>query len=169
LAITKAAWLSQATSFSPQPLRRFRGVLGEYSGTIDEKRRISLPSKLRVRLNLASKKQELHLARGLDGCLWLLTPDQWQVVESSLGELSKESFGFGSKKGRAFLREFYRRTAQVQLDSQSRVMLPEPLMKLTGMQKDVIFIVLPDRTEVWAAENDPLCEDYEETAEKLFG
>lgn len=144
-------------------------MLGEYTGSIDEKRRISLPSKLRTHLKLAKKNQEMHLARGLDGCLWLLTPEQWQEVETSLGQLSKESFGFGSRKSRAFLREFYRRTASCQLDSQGRVMLPEALMKLAEIQKEVIFIVLPDRTEVWAAENDPACEDYEDTAEKLFG
>jgi MraZ protein len=144
-------------------------VLGEFAGTVDGKRRVNLPSKLRARLNLVAKKQQLHLARGLDGCLWLLTPQQWQEVETSLGQLRKESFGFGSRQSRAFLREFYRRTANCSLDSQGRVMLPEALMKLTGIEKEVIFIVLPDRTEVWAAEKDPICEDYEETAEKLFG
>lgn len=143
-------------------------VLGEYSGTVDDKRRLSLPSKLRSALRIESR-DELTLARGLDGCLWLMTSSQWQDIESSLKSLRSEGFGFGTKESRAFLREFYRRTASCSLDSHGRISLPESLMALTGIEKDVIFIVLPERTEIWSAERNPVCETWDETAERLFG
>lgn len=143
-------------------------MLGEFVGTVDSKRRLSLPSKLKTRLQLG-EKETLYLARGLDGCVWLLTEAQWADVEESLTKLRQESFGFGNKQMRAFLREFYRRCAEVQLDSHGRVTLPATLKDLTGIVKEVIFIVLPERTEIWAAENDPSFDDYDETAERLFG
>lgn len=144
-------------------------MLGEFSGTVDSKRRLGLPSKLRETLGLQGKKQEVILTRGLDGCLWLLTDEQWQGVEQGLKDLRKESFGFGSKETRAFLREFYRRKAQCKIDSHGRVLLPESLMKLHGVVKDVLFIVWPERTEIWAAEHDPEFDAYDQTAEALFG
>ena len=70
---------------------------GEYRGTVDSKRRLSLPRKLREHLGLDKKGRSLHLARGLDGCLWLLTPSQWTDLEDGLGDLRRENYGFGSK------------------------------------------------------------------------
>jgi MraZ protein len=146
-------------------------VLGEHKGRIDDKRRVSLPRKLRESLSAGQgcEAPEFTLARGLDGCIWLLNASQWHEVEKSLGDLRGESFGFGSKEIRAFIREFYRRTSRTGLDRQGRITLPEPLMELTGCRKEVVFIAMPQRIEIWASERNPSCDDYDATAEKLFG
>lgn len=145
-------------------------MLGELKGTVDNKRRLSIPRKLRERLTASGQEsQEIYLARGLDGCLWLLDQEQWKDVERILQELRGESFGFGSKQARSFIREFYRRTATCSIDGHGRITIPECLMGLAGIEKEVLFIAMPDRTEIWSAQRDPSCDEFEDTAEKLFG
>lgn len=49
--------------------------MGEYHYSIDEKGRITIPSKLRYELG-----ENFILTRGLDGCLFIYPNDEWTSI-----------------------------------------------------------------------------------------
>jgi len=57
-------------------------LIGEYSHTIDAKKRLAVPSKLRKELG-----ERAVLTRGLDTCLFLYPEKEWQKLTEKLGEL----------------------------------------------------------------------------------
>jgi MraZ protein len=69
-------------------------LIGEYKHTIDEKKRISLPSKFR---KIVGKK--IIITRGLDKCLFIYPIKEWNDISKKIGEL-----GMGQSDRRAFNR-----------------------------------------------------------------
>ena len=55
-------------------------LTGEYNNTIDDKGRLSFPSKLRSAVN----QNVLMITKGLDRCLWLFTSEEWAIFESKV-------------------------------------------------------------------------------------
>ena len=59
-------------------------LLGEYEHTLDDKNRLTLPAKFRQAF-----AGEVVVSRGLDGCLFVFTRDNWDsFVGAQLQELS---------------------------------------------------------------------------------
>ncbi|MBI3420549.1 MAG: MraZ N-terminal domain containing protein, partial [Candidatus Sungbacteria bacterium] len=50
-------------------------LIGEYQHTIDTKKRLAIPAKLRKELG-----ERAVLTRGLDNCLFLYPMDEWQKL-----------------------------------------------------------------------------------------
>ena len=57
-------------------------LIGEYTHTIDDKNRVSLPSKIR---SLMGKK--IVITPGLDQCLFVFTLKEWQGIAEKLSDL----------------------------------------------------------------------------------
>ena len=57
-------------------------LLGEYEHSIDTKGRIAMPAKLREGLGV-----KFIITKGLDGCLFVYSMDEWQRVEQKLASL----------------------------------------------------------------------------------
>src|SRR3989338_7434847 len=57
-------------------------LIGEYLHTIDQKNRLSVPSKFRKDLG-----EIVVLTRGLDKCLFLYTLVEWQILAERLAKL----------------------------------------------------------------------------------
>ena len=55
-------------------------LTGEYNNTIDDKGRLSFPTKLRT----AVPGNVLMVTKGSDHCLWLFTADEWESFESKV-------------------------------------------------------------------------------------
>ena len=55
-------------------------LTGEYNNSIDDKGRVSFPAKLRTAVN----QNEVMITKGLDRCLWLFTPEEWDAFQSKL-------------------------------------------------------------------------------------
>lgn len=89
------------------------------------------------------------MTRGLDGCLWLLTVERWERLEGKLDVLRKDSYGFGSEDARGFVRDFYRAMTSLKLDGHGRIALNERQKTLSGIEREVEFIGMPDWVEVW--------------------
>jgi MraZ protein len=56
--------------------------IGEYQYTIDEKKRVAIPPKLRAVLG-----KKAVITRGLDQCLWLYPIKEWGVLAKKLSQL----------------------------------------------------------------------------------
>ena len=67
------------------------GITGEYRNTIDEKGRIMFPVKARTSL----PENRLIITRGMDNCLWLFPPAEWEKFSEKImksASLSKAGY-----------------------------------------------------------------------------
>ncbi len=116
--------------------------IGEYHHSIDEKGRLTIPSKLREDLG-----EHFILTRGLDGCLFIYPNDEWVNVINKYKELPN------IKEARNFMRFFLSGASNQELDKQGRINIPSPLISYASLLKDCIIIGVNDRLEIWSKEN----------------
>ena len=67
--------------------------MGEYHHTIDDKGRITIPSKLRYELG-----EQFVVTKGLDGCLFIYPKDEWDNITKKYKELPPLDKEIESKK-----------------------------------------------------------------------
>jgi MraZ protein len=113
--------------------------LGEYQHTLDAKGRVSLPSKFRSQMT-----GSLVVSKGLDGCLYVYSAEEYRRFEAILTEGSD----FDARKRR--LRRYFVASAQdVEVDSAGRISIPAALREHAGLKKDVAVTGNGDRIEIW--------------------
>jgi MraZ protein len=118
-------------------------LLGEFEHTIDDKNRLTLPARFREALG-----EGVVVTRGLDTCLNVYTPSEWQqVVDQQLGELDPLS-----REAREMERYFYSAAAVADVDKQGRVMIPAPLISYAKLARDVVVAGVRNRLEIWDRE-----------------
>lgn len=137
-------------------------LMGEYHHSIDDKGRLTIPSKVRDELGT-----NFIVTRGLDGCLYIYSEAEWQNVIAKYKELPN------IKDARNFMRFFLSGAINGEFDKQGRVKLSLPLIKYAKLKKECVIIGVNDHLEVWDKESwDTLLEanvdDFTEIADKLF-
>ena len=140
---------------------------GEYEHTIDRKGRIIIPSKFRdvFKEQFAEK---FYVTRGLDKCLFVFTEEEWKTQEQKF-----KSMSFTKADSRKFNRLFFSGAADITCDKQGRVLLPQYLKDYAGIKRDVIFIGVSNRIEIWAKDSwqgyyGSSKESFEDIAERLM-
>ena len=137
--------------------------MGEYHYSIDDKGRLTIPSKLREELN-----DSCIITRGLDKCLFIYPKEEWNNIISKYRELPN------TKDARNFMRFFLSGASECEFDKQGRVKISGPLMDYAELQKDCVIIGVNDHLEVWSKElwdnfmtNN--LDDLSDIADNLFG
>src|SRR3990167_856637 len=116
--------------------------IGEYSLTVDEKGRLSIPVKFR-----ASLSRGAVVTRGLDSALFLYTAKEWENLAGKVANLP------GSRgNNRAFSRLTLAGARGGGMDKQGRVILPDCLREFAGIRKKVVVAGLYNRLEIWDEE-----------------
>lgn len=126
--------------------------IGEYTHSIDAKKRLSLPSRVRSELG-----GRVVVTRGLDRCLFIYPLKTWEALAEKLG-----SMPIGEGGTRSFVRLMLAGAFDTEVDSQGRILLPDALKEYAGLSKDVIIAGLWNRLEVW---DDASWRKYKEEAE----
>jgi MraZ protein len=115
-------------------------LLGEYEHTLDDKNRLTLPSRFRQAFT-----DGIVVTRGMDGCLFAYTRDDWdRLVQSRLATLDPLS-----KEGRRMQRFFFSGAAETELDKQGRVGVPGALLQHAKLGRDVVVAGVHDHLEIW--------------------
>ena len=112
---------------------------GEYNHSIDAKGRVIVPAKFREKLGDA-----FVVTKGLDGCLYGYAEEDWQVFEEKLSTLP-----LTNKDSRQFTRFFLAGAADVEVDKQGRILLPQNLREFAALEKDVVLVGVSKRIEIW--------------------
>ena len=134
--------------------------MGEYNHSVDAKGRLIVPSKFREQLG-----NEFVVTKGLDGCLFVYSNEEWHRIEESRREKP-----LTSKDARKFLRFFFAGAANCEVDKQGRILLPANLREYAGIEKDVVSVGVLSRVEIWSKERydaDTDFEDMDEIAEHM--
>lgn len=129
-------------------------LIGEYTHTMDDKNRVSLPAKLRT---LMGKK--IVLTPGLDNCLFVFTTKEWQGIAEKLS-LNASML---SSDMRSFTRYMFGGAVEVEVDSIGRVLVPDFLRDRAGLKSKVVLIGVQNRLEIW---NEKSWSEYKRGVEK---
>lgn len=113
--------------------------IGTYYHTLEDQNRISVPKTFRNELSPGSV-----ITKGLDGCLFIFTAESWSKLVDKL-----QTLPLTSKPGRDFLRLLTYHATPLDTDKLGRTRLPESLVKLVGITKDVVFAGALTRVEIW--------------------
>lgn len=117
-------------------------LIGEYEHTIDTKGRLSMPSKLRRDMGEA-----FIVTKGLDGCLFAFSQDEWKNFETKLKALP-----LSDKNARNFVRFFLAGATECEIDKQGRFLIPGNLREAAKLEKEAVIIGVGTRLEIWNKE-----------------
>lgn len=133
--------------------------MGEYNHTIDTKGRIIVPSKFRDALG-----DVFVVTLGLDGCLFVYPNTEWESFLSKLRNLP------GSKEARQLQRYFMAGATECEVDKQGRILIPVKLREQAGLDKEVVFVGVLSKIEIWSKErwdNNNIYDDMDAVAEHM--
>ena len=137
-------------------------LIGEYTHTLDPKKRLSLPSKWRKELG-----KKLIVTRGLDNCLFVYPLKEWQKITEKVGQLP-----LGQADTRSFNRFFLSGAVEVEVDTVGRILVPDFLKDFGQLDSKVVLAGIHDRIEIWdeirwEAYNKRIEAEADSLAEKL--
>jgi MraZ protein len=118
---------------------RTLALLGEYEHSLDEKGRLTLPSRLRPYF-----EGGIVITKGVDRCLFAFPPEEWAAFKANIKAQADLS-----AKGRQLSRMFFSMAFEATLDRQGRVLIPAKLARYAGLRKDVTIAGVDDRLEIW--------------------
>jgi MraZ protein len=127
--------------------------IGEYSLSIDEKNRLSIPAKFRLQL-----KGKAVVTRGLDNSLFLYTLPEWEKLAEKLASLP-----ISKANTRAFSRLMLAGAMDCEIDKAGRITLPDYLKDFAKINKKVVVAGLYNRLEIWGDER---WQKYKKETEK---
>ena len=115
---------------------------GEYHHSLDTKGRLIVQAKFRESLG-----SRFWIGKGFDQCLQIYDEEDWEAFSNSLKALPKNS-----DKARKLVRYFMSGTVEVEIDKQGRILLPAQLREIAGIDKNVVFVGMGTRGELWSEE-----------------
>ena len=114
--------------------------IGEYRHGLDAKGRVIVPVKFRDGLG-----DKFVLTKGLDGCLFAYSKEEWANFENKIRTLP-----LTSKDARAFVRFFFSGAVECEIDKQGRTLIPPVLREYAALDKDLVIIGVSSRVEIWS-------------------
>ncbi len=128
-------------------------LIGEYTHTIDDKHRLSLPSKFRQEMG-----KKVVITPGLDHCLFVFTIKEWEKISGRLSEGSMLQ-----ADTRSFNRFLFGGATEAEVDSIGRVLVPDFLCDWANLKSKVVVIGVQSRVEIW---NDKAWGEYKKVVER---
>lgn len=108
--------------------------------TLDAKGRITVPARYRDVL-MSTVAGEMVVAKNPAGCLTLYPKPVWEAFEAELARLPMKYEGW---------RRLYIGSAtDVEIDSASRALIPPELREWAGLEREVLFMGVGDKFELW--------------------
>jgi len=133
---------------------------GKYVHTIDPKGRVIIPAKFREQLGDC-----FVVTKSEDGCLNIYDEAGWEAFETNLKELPRNR-----KDVRSLIRFFLSNAADVEVDKQGRILIPQELREFAGLDKDVVLTGMADKIEIWSKERfeeENSAQSISDTMEKM--
>lgn len=117
--------------------------IGEFECKIDSKGRIILPAKLRSQIPDKDAKA-MVINRGFEKCLVLYTSADWNLETQKLSVLNDFN-----RMARKFIRQFNNGANIVNIDTSSRINIPNNLIEYASLKDDIIISCYNHKIEIW--------------------
>jgi len=112
---------------------------GTFQHAIDEKGRLTLPSKWREKI-----ESKVAITRGLDDCLFILPESRFLAIAEKV-----DAQGFESADAREWGRYLFAKSEMLDVDKQGRILVPQDLRAEFGMNGEVTLVGVYSRIELW--------------------
>lgn len=116
-------------------------LTGEFRNTLDDKGRVSLPSRMRSEL----PGNILIITQGIDRCLWLFLPEQWKILSGKLMETTSPF----QARARLVQRRIIAPAQEVEIDKAGRLAIPQSLREFAQLTKDCVILGIEKYIEIW--------------------
>jgi MraZ protein len=118
-------------------------LTGTHPRTLDDKKRLALPRRVREQLGEA---QQLFVTPGPDQCLWIFTKTGLEELSQRLDQAPATD-----ADARVFRRFFFAQMEAVDVDRSGRILIPDRLVEFGGLMHDVVLLGVRDHLELWDA------------------
>ena len=119
-------------------------LTGTYPRTLDEKKRMALPKRVREQLE---NPEQLFVTPGPDQCLWVYTQSGLEQLAARLDQAPA-----ADAEARVFRRLYFAQTEAVDVDRSGRILVPDRLVPFAGLQHEVVLLGVRDHLELWDAQ-----------------
>ena len=119
--------------------------LGRHEHTMDSKGRVSVPARFRERIEEEYRNQ--LILTNEERCLVLYPQDEWKNLMEKLATLPQMKLDVKS-----FQRFFVSGACECSIDRQGRILIPPILRDYAGLRKDLIFVGIQSKIEIWDKE-----------------
>ncbi len=117
---------------------------GSAENKLNTKGQVAIPARFRAPLPDCDAHRQFVILRGEPRCLYMYNHQQFGKIKDNARRVAEEN---GDPD---FYRSFMAEAHAVDLDTQGRFVLPQPLMKMAGIKgPGVLFIGVDDRIEIW--------------------
>ena len=117
-------------------------LIGTYRHSIDSKKRMRIPSKFKAELG-----SNCIITKGTGTNLMVFSGDGFQNLYERLSNLS--IFDDSAQKP---VRKFLSSAFEAEEDAQGRILLPKELALYAEITKNIVFVGVGNRVEIWAEE-----------------
>jgi MraZ protein len=131
---------------------------GNFEHTIDQKGRLSIPSRFRELLR--EHYEEKFIVTRSENCLEAYPEAEWVKLEKKISQLPQLD-----KNAKAVMRFLVSSAIECPVDKQGRILIPQYLRNHAGLEKDVVLAGMIDKVEIWA--KDRWEKEMSETSEQF--
>ncbi len=144
-------------------------ITGVHECKADAKGRVGIPAPLKKQLQPVLADGFILKRSVFQPCLELHPMGAWNEVMQKIGKLNRFV-----KKNNDFIRLFSAGVKKIELDNQSRILIPKDLLQHSGIQSDIVMASAIDIIELWDKNTyeESLrsgAEDFSALAEEVMG
>jgi MraZ protein len=140
-------------------------LLGQVNNKLDDKNRLSFPSRFRKEMG-----DKLIITQNMEGSLLVVASSEWKTLLAGT-----ENKPFILKEAREVQRFLFGGASEIELDNKGRFILPEHLKIYSGIESEAVFVGVYNRVEIWDKKRweehnkNNLVKNISEISEKLRG
>lgn len=116
--------------------------LGQHHHNLDTKNRLTIPARYRELL-----AEGVYLLQGLDNNLMGFTTQEFAAISAQASQLS-----LTDPNARLLQRLIFSTADLLEVDKAGRVLIPDFLRQLAGLQNEVVLVGMGDHFEIWSPE-----------------
>ena len=143
--------------------------IGDYTCKLDTKGRVLFPAAFKKQMDSTQEERFVIKKDIFESCLVLYPMEEWQKQN----ELIRQRINPYNKQHSRFLREFYKGSAELELDGNNRLLIPKRLIEAVGIDKEVVMAGQDGKIEIWSKEvyekNGMDEGDFASLAESILG
>jgi len=126
--------------------------MGSYEYKMDDKGRVLVPPQFKEELG-----EKFIITRGFENCLFVYPISEWNRISKEL-----EKIPLSSKELRYFTRIWFSSAQEITIDQYGRILIPNDFRKYANLNKEIVFIGVLNRVEIWDKE---MWERYKNSSE----
>ncbi len=117
-------------------------LIGTYRHQVDAKKRMRMPSKFKAELG-----SNFIITKGTCGNLFVFSSTEFSALYEKMAAIP-----LFDEEAQNPIRKFLSSAFDAEEDGQGRVLLPKELVKFAGIEKNLVFVGVGNRVEIWAEE-----------------